>query len=150
MLCAAHLPSKALHIGDAAAGHQIQPYCIGWAGGLTLTPAHMQALAGKSAPSLESLRVADCSLLRDQDVAALVNAVPGLQNLKLERASGLTDSSLYALLGCKRLQFLYLGGCGMKITVDGVGVMLKLLKLLREVWVGGVKLCISVPEASAI
>jgi hypothetical protein len=140
LLCAAQLPSKELHIGDAVASdcHAVQPYYIGWTGGLRLTPAHLQALAGQAAPGLESLHIADCSHLGDGDVGALVSAARGLRQLHLERAGALTDASLYALLACPHLRGLYLGGA-VNVTVCAAGQILKLLEHLNEVWVGDFK-----------
>jgi hypothetical protein len=134
VLCAAHLPSKALHIGDG--DHAAQPYYLGWTAGLRLRASQLFALARVSAPGLESLRIADCSLLKDKSAAVLVSAAPGLRQLRQEGAARLTDRTLFALPGCRRLEALHLGGPA-KITADGVVVLVVLLKDLREVSVSG-------------
>jgi hypothetical protein len=133
LLCAARLPSGALRIGGP-------PFAVGDAPaeGLKLSPKHVQQLYGMSAPSLHVLHIADCTMLRDRDVAVLVNTAPGLRHVHLGGAAGLTDSTMFALLGCTQLVSVRLGGFT-KVTANGVAVVLMLLKGLQELCLDGLQ-----------
>jgi hypothetical protein len=111
-------------------------YYLQWASGLVLSSGHFQVLTRMEACSLESLHIADCSLLHNRNVAVLASAAPGLRLLRLEGAARLTDSALYALLGCLQLVCVRVGGAE-KVQADGVVVLLMMLQKLQEVSVAG-------------
>jgi hypothetical protein len=132
LLCAPHLPSKALKIGGPPVEHGVLVT------GPRLLSEHMQQLYGVAARRLHSLSIADCSMLNDQDVAALLSALPRVRRLHLGGAARLTDAALAALLGCTQLVSVRLGWAT-KVTASGVAVVLMLLKGLQELCLDGLQ-----------
>ncbi len=73
-------------------------------------------------PSLRSLEMADCGLLTDEGVEALV-AAPGLsgrlERLVLRRCLGVTDDGIAALKFMTALRYLDLTGCA-EVTGEAI------------------------------
>jgi hypothetical protein len=82
LLCCAQQPPLRLE-GDPGAQGQLAPPTLQWQGCISLGTPHFRALCGLSAPRLQSLLLASCEQLTDDDTALLVGACPGLIDLKL-------------------------------------------------------------------
>jgi hypothetical protein len=136
LLSCQHLPHNTASIAKPPAA--MNPYVVGWKGGLSLTPAHFtELLEHGPVPSLRCLCIGECQQLEDVGVAALASVASELRGLTLRGATRVGDAGLAALAtGCPRLHSLDLHEAG-RVTAGGLRLLLTVARSLSLVYMRG-------------